>query len=179
MAKQVSTTYGEALFRLAVEENRLDDFFEEAKALHAVFAENEDMVKLLNHPKILKEEKLAFIEKVFADRISKEMAGFFAIIIKKDRQADIPDILAYFIQNVKEYKKIGVAYITSAVPLSAEQTSKVEARLLETTDYKSIEAVYKTDASLIGGIIIRIGDRVVDSSIKTQLFTLKQSLLKA
>lgn len=179
MAKQVSTTYGEALFELAVEENKMDDFFEEAEALRAVFAENEEMVKLLSHPKVLKEDKIAFIESVFQGQVSQAMVGFLTIIIKKDRQGDIPGILEYFIKRVKDYRQIGVAYVTSAVALTAEQKSKVEARLLETTSYKRIEATYDIDASLIGGVVIRIEDRVVDSSVRTQLLTMKQSLLKA
>lgn len=179
MAKQVSTTYGEALFELAMEENRIDDFFEETKTLLAVFSENEEMVKLLRHPKVLKEDKIAFVENVFKGQADEQIVGFLTIIIKKDRQGDIPAILEYFIKRVKDYKKIGVASVTSAVALTDEQQKKVEARLLETTDYESIEVNYAVDAALIGGMVIRIEDRVVDSSIRTRLLTMKQSLLKA
>ncbi|MDE5966132.1 MAG: F0F1 ATP synthase subunit delta [Lachnospiraceae bacterium] len=179
MAKQVSTTYGEALFELAMEENKIDDFFAEAQALFTVFAENEEMVKLLRHPKVLKEDKIAFVENVFEGQASEAMVGFLTIIIKKDRQSDIPSILEYFIKRVKDYKQIGVAEVTSAVALTEEQKSKVQARLLETTDFKSVEVSYKEDSALIGGMVIRIADRVVDSSIRTQLSTMKQTLLKA
>lgn len=179
MAKQVSTTYGEALFELAMEENQVDDFFEEAKSLLAVFSENEEMVKLLNHPKVLKEDKIAFMESVFKGHASDAMVGFLTIIIKKDRQNDIPSILEFFIRRVKDYKQIGIAEVTSAVALTEDQRARVQARLLETTDYKSIEVSYKEDKSLIGGMVIRIADRVVDSSIRTQLSTMKQTLLKA
>lgn len=179
MAKQVSTTYGEALFELAVEENKIDDFFEEAKALLTVFSENEEMVKLLSHPKVLKEDKIAFVENVFKGQANEQITGFLTIIIKKDRQGDIPAILEYFIKRVKDYKQIGVAFVTSAVALTDEQKKKVEAKLLETTDYKSVEVEYSVDAALIGGMVIRIEDRVVDSSIRTRLLTMRQSLLKA
>ena len=79
--------------------------------------------------------------------------------------------------KVKEYKKIGTAYVTSAVELSETQKSQVKERLLATTVYKEFEMNYTVDESLIGGMVIRIGDRVVDSSIKTQLYELKKSLL--
>ncbi len=179
MAKQVSTTYGDALFELAMEENQIDAFFEEAQAVLQIFKENEELAKLLHHPKVLKEEKIAFIEKVFKGQLSEALLGFLVIIIKKDRQGEIESIFQYFIKQVKEYKQIGVAYVTTATPISEAQKSQVEARLLATTNYKTIEANYEVDAALIGGMVIRIEDRVVDSSIRTKLLNMRQTLLKA
>ena len=88
------------------------------------------------------------------------------------------EILVYFTDKVKEYKRIGVAYVTSASMLSDKQKADVENKLLKTTSYKAFEMNYKVDESLIGGMIIRIGDRVVDSSIKTKLSELTKELLK-
>ena len=65
-----------------------------------------------------------------------------------------------------------------AVPLKESQCKEVEKRLLDTTKYKSMEISYGVDASLIGGMVIRIGDRVVDSSIRTKLNELQKDLLK-
>ena len=62
-------------------------------------------------------------------------------------------------------------------PYFPEQKKAVEEKLLSTTGYRSMEMNYETDESLIGGMVIRIGDRVVDSSIKTKLEVLKKSLL--
>ena len=76
MAKLVSKTYGEALFELAVEEGREDAFLEEIMALKEILKENPDFNKLMNHPKILKEEKLSVLDQVFKGRISDELAGF-------------------------------------------------------------------------------------------------------
>ena len=132
----------------------------------------------MNHPKIIKEEKIQLAQQVFADRISKEIMGFLTIIISKDRYRNIDEILDYFLAEVKKYKGIGVATVTTAVPLKEEQRKSVEKKLLETTEYKSMEMHYETDASLIGGMIIRIGDRVVDSSIRTKLTELERTLLK-
>ena len=62
MAKLVSKTYGDALFALAQEENRLDEFFEAAKDVSEILSANEDFGKLMNHPKLTKEEKAKIIE---------------------------------------------------------------------------------------------------------------------
>ena len=76
----------------------------------------------------------------------------------------------------KEHKKIGVAYVSTAAALSDVQKEKVNARLLETTDFETIEMNYTVDESLLGGMVIRIGDRVVDTSIKNKLRELSKQL---
>ena len=70
MAKLVSKTYGEALFELAVEENKLDALMEEVEAVIQVLDDNEDFVKLMCHPKICVEEKCSVLETVFHGRVS-------------------------------------------------------------------------------------------------------------
>ena len=161
MAKLVSKVYGDALFEAAQETKCLDETFEQVLALQ----------------EIVKEEKIQTIDSIFRGRVSDDMMGFLTTVVEKGRQGDIPAIFEYFITTVKEYKKIGIAYVTSAVPLSEEQKAQVTERLLTTTRYVEFEMNYEVDPSLIGGMIIRIGDRVVDSSIKTQLYELKRQLL--
>lgn len=178
MAKLAAQTYGESLFELALEEDKLDLFQKEAEFVQQVLAENEDLVKLMTHPKIGKEEKQNVIENIFKSNISDEMTGFLVIVIKKGRFKEIKAILSYFIARVKEYKKIGVAFVTTAVELREEQKQALIKRLIETTEYETMEMNYATDSSLIGGMIVRIGDRVVDSSIKHKLNDLTRDLLK-
>lgn len=178
MAKLVSKVYGDALFEAAMEKKDLDSVYEEAVALTAVFKENPDLAQLLNHPKIVREEKISIIENIFAGRVSGEMMGFLTIIVDKGRQSELLPIFSYFIAQVKEYKKIGTAHVTSAVELRAEQKEKIEKKLLDTTDYESFEMEYAVDPEIMGGLVIRIGDRVVDSSIRTQLYDMKRELSK-
>ena len=96
----------------------------------------------------------------------------------KGRFCEIEEILGYFIFKVWEEKKIGVACVTSAIVLSDEQKKAIEAKLLETTSYVEIRTRYEVDESLIGGMVIRIGDRVVDSSVKSKLEKMARELNK-
>lgn len=166
------------MFELAVEENKVDELLEEIEQLKAILDDNDEFGKLMTHPKINKEEKLKVVNEVFKGRLSDELLGFVTIVVTKDRYQDMDAILEYFLTEVKKYKGIGVATVTTAVPLREEQCKKIEQKLLETTNYKSMEMHYKEDAALIGGMVIRIGDRVVDSSISTKLNELQKSLLK-
>ena len=176
MAKLVSKTYGDALFAVATEENRMDEFFEAAKAVAEILRTNEDFSKLMNHPKIMKEDKVTIVEETFGNKIPKEMVGLMTVMITKGRAGEMASVLDYFVDLVKEEKKIGKADVTTAIALSESQKAKVVEKLLETTKYETFEMNYKVDESLIGGMVIRIGDRVVDSSIKTKLYDLSREL---
>lgn len=178
MAKLISKTYGDALFELAVEEGKIDVLEEEIIQLQKVLADNDSFGKLMNHPKIIVEEKLQVAKNVFEGRVSDELLGFLTIIISKDRYRDIDTILDYFIAEVKRYKGIGVATVTTAVPLGEDQRGKIEQKLLDTTQYAKMEMHFQVDEALIGGMVVRIGDRVVDSSIRTKLSELQKELLK-
>ncbi len=109
MAKLISKTYGEAIFELAVSENKTDVFTEEIGMVLEVLKENPEFSDLMNHPKIVKEEKLKVIETVFKGRISDELTGFIRLVVEKGRYGQIREILQYFLDAVKQLKGIGVA----------------------------------------------------------------------
>ena len=178
MAKLVSKTYGDALFEVALEQNRLEEYKEEAVAVRKAMEENPDLLKLMTHPKIVKEEKIKIIEEIFAGKVSAELVGLLRMIVDKGHFLEADAVLEYFIDAVKEYENIGTAYVTSAMELSEAQKAAVEKRLLETTRYVKFEMHYSVDAALIGGMVIRIGDRVVDSSVRTKLYDLTRELSK-
>ena len=176
MAKLVSKTYGEALFKLAMEENTLDQIAEEAKVVLEAFQGNEDLAKLLNHPKVSKEEKVKVVETIFKGKFSDSIVGFLVLIVEKGRYNEIDNIFHYFLSEVMEHKNIGVAYVTSAFPLSESQKKDIEDRLLQVTKYVEFKMNFEVDKELIGGIVIRIGDRVIDGSIRNKLNEMTKQL---
>lgn len=178
MAKLISKTYGEALFEIAMEENKMDELFEEVQATAQILKENPELHQLLMHPKISKEEKISVTESIFKGRISDELTGFLNLVIQKERYGELNAILQYFVDKIKEEKGIGIAYVTTAMELKESQKKQIVDKLLETTGYKEMEMHYEVDDTIIGGMVIRIGDRVVDSTIKSKLELLKKQLYK-
>ena len=152
-------------------------FMDETLGLIEVIQTNTDFTQFMNHPKIPKEDKVNVVKNVFENRISKELIGFLITIIEKDRYNEIEAILREFIFKIKEYSNIGRAYVTTAIALKDKEKNDIETRLLATTRYKTIECIYDVDQSLIGGMVIKMGDRVVDSSIRTKLGKLQKELL--
>lgn len=178
MAKLVSKTYGDALFDVAVEDNTLDDLLAEVEAVTDILHSNEEYIGLLSHPRLAVEEKVSLIEKAFKGKVSDTLLGFLMTITGKGRFTEIFDILDYFVMRVWEEKKIGVAYVTSASELSSQQKKEIEEKLLATTKYVEFRMNYAVDKAIIGGLVIRIGDRVVDSSVRTKLANMAKELSK-
>ncbi len=178
MAKLVSKTYGEALFELAHEEDKASMMLEEIQSVRQILESNPEFRKLMLHPGIPKQEKLELVDEVFKGRTSDEITGFLRIVVDKERFGDLESIFQYFIDKEKEFQGIGVAYVSTPKPLDLEGKSMVKNKLLETTDFKTIEMHYDVKPDLIGGMVIRIGDRVVDSSIKSRLNDLTKELLE-
>ena len=176
MAKLVAKTYGDALFTLALDENKTDALYEEVTDLQDILKSNPELKALMNHPKITRDEKLKVVEDVFKGRLDDELTGFLVLLLKKDRYSELDAILEYFTAKVKEYKGIGVAYVTSAVELKDSQKDEIKNKLLSTTDYRQMEMHYVVDKDVIGGVVIRLGDKVVDSSIRTRLENIKKEL---
>lgn len=177
MAKLVSGTYGEALFELASEKNTVSAMLEEVSGLQMVLKENKVLSVLMNNPKVSKDEREGIIKEVFQGRLSDDLLYFLILLVQKGRYAHVEEILAYFTDRVKEAEGIGTAYITTAVELTPAKKDEIHKKLLATTSYREIEVIYQVDPEIIGGMTVRINDRVVDSSIKTKLEKMERSLL--
>lgn len=166
------------MFSLAIEQNNLDAIWNEVKMIRDTVLENPEFVSLLCHPEMTQEKKISMLENIFKGNICDDSMGFLHVLIRKGRIGEIVAILDYFDKKAKEYNKIGVVSVSTPMPLSDNQKEKVENRLLEVSDYESLEVHYELDESLLGGIVIRIGDRVLDNSIRTKMDMLSRQLYK-
>ena len=178
MAKLVSKVYGDALFSLATEENQVDELWEEAAMVHEAVDTNPDFLSVLCHPELTMEKKLSLLQDVFQKGLSQHMMGLLNVMLKKGRIGEILPVLDYFIEQAKEYSKIGVVSVATPMALSDRQREQLENRLLEVSGYESLEMQYQLDESLLGGMVIRIGDRVLDNSIRSKLEAMSRQLYK-
>ena len=177
MAKLVSKVYGDAMYALATEQpDRMDELQKEAEAIASILQEDPEFIQIMNHPEVSEEEKQSLLDTVWQGKISDETLELLHLLVEKHHFESVVDVMNYFVDEVKEYRKIGKCTVTVPMELSDEKKKAIENRLLETTEYKSLEIAYEIDPSLIGGMQIRIGDRVVDSSVKTRLNDLAHSL---
>ncbi len=174
----MSKVYGDALFSIAIEENKLDTIWEEIRTIREVVQDNPDFLAVICHPEMEQEKKLSVLDDIFKGKMSDDTMGFLNVLIRKGRFGEILSILDYFDEQAKAYKKIGVVKVSTPMALDDAQREQVETKLLEVTEYESLEVEYEIDESLLGGIVIRIGDRVLDNSIRSKMELMSRQLYK-
>lgn len=182
MAEVVAKVYGEALFQAIMEseenEKRSRELIEEITTVRRIVRDNPELDKLMLHPVVLRSEKIDVLRNIFGSWVCPELMGLFELVIHQDRYTDLPDIFKYFLDKLKAIHKIGKAEVTSAVELTYEQKARIHERLLETTHYNELDMSFSVEPELLGGIKIRINDRIVDGSVRTKLEEMKKELLQ-
>lgn len=175
MAKLVLRPYATALFEIAKEQDKTEEFADQVRVVIDTIEENDQYMELLLHPKVTQEEKIELINTVFNQKVADEIAGILNVILHKGRQNVLLDILKEFLMMVNEHLGILKATVTSAVELNEKQLRQIKVNIQKTTD-KEVDLHAVVDQSIIGGMIIRVGDNVVDASIAGRIQELKEGL---
>jgi F-type H+-transporting ATPase subunit delta len=175
VAKLVIKRYATALFDIATEENKMQQYELEVQTIVKALGDEPDFTGILQNQKITLDEKLKVIEKVFASQVSASIVGLMALVVKKGRQQFLIQILQTFLELVKKQKGILKASVTSAVELKAEQIEKIKSQL-ENGTKSQVEMETVVDPSIIAGLVIRVGDKVVDASVQGKMQALKKQL---
>ncbi|PID41792.1 MAG: F0F1 ATP synthase subunit delta [Proteobacteria bacterium] len=168
--------YAKALFAIGKEDGTYEACNKVLQDVAALFTSNPDVKDALTNPLY----PLDIREKVMAGIIGivgaeKVMGNFLTLLVQKKRADILPEIAEAFSIMVDEDKNISHGTVVSAVELDAELQGKVQTTLEKLTG-KKVELTASVDPSIIGGIIARVGDLVLDGSIRTQLASLKDSI---
>ena len=178
MAREIESVYGGALFEAAVEKGRLRELYEEAGAVIIGLDDNPELVSILENPSIDSDKKEELLKAIFSGRVDELIANTLMLAVEKGHSRYLTKILNVFIKAAMKELGIGEATVRTAFPLTDAQKKQVEDKILTTAKFNEVIIDYKVEKSLIGGMIIKIGDRVVDSSIANQLESLRKSLMK-
>lgn len=169
---KVASRYAKSLLEIAIEQNSLEELHNDMQLVKSVCDNNHDLVLLLKNPIVRGDKKKAVLDKVFSGNISVMASTFINIILTKKREAILLDIADAFINVYKDHKNIKSAEVTTAVALNEEQRNKIVALLKENQD-SDIELKETVDTNIIGGMILRVGDKQIDESIKRKLTNLE------
>lgn len=168
MAELVSKTYSEALFEVAKEDNKVDELQAEFEFVVSSFKEYPEFYEIFKTPKINFEEKKRIIHEIFADKVSESLLNFIYVILDKKRGSDILEIKSAFDQRVDDYKGIAKVTVETVLPLTESQLSAITEKLaVKTGKQVVIETVI--NKSLVAGMVIKMGDHVIDGSVKYKL----------
>lgn len=170
---RAASRYVKSLLSLAVEQKSLDAVHKDMQLFSKTVEENRQFRLMLTSPIIKHDTKREILEKLFKGKVNKLTLSIFDIITKKNREPLLPAIAKEFHSAYNDYKGIGVASVTTAVPLDAKLKGEIEKLVKKYSDKKEIELVEKIDKDMIGGFVLNVGDKQIDASIKNKLKALK------
>jgi len=174
---KVAKRYAKSLLDLAKEKGAIDAINNDMKLFTDVIKENHDLLLLLENPIISGDKKLAILHQIFRNKIDKITSSFFEIVVKKGREKYLNQIAKDFINQYKTLKGIQSAEIISAVGLDDKLRKQVYDIIRKSTN-SEIELVEKVNKDLIGGFVLRVGDKQYDASISSSLRKLTQAFSK-
>ena len=178
MDQLTAKRYAKALFQIALEKNEIGAYCDQIKAVYDIFGTDESLLKIICHPGLIGSHKMRLLESAFKGRIADDILGFFAVILRKNRESELMGILQAFMDMAWAHNHQVTATITSAVPLSESQIYDIRTKLSQKID-KQVDVVSEIDPSLIAGLTIRVDGRFIDASVKRQLDNMKKSMLQA
>lgn len=177
-ANAIARRYAKALVQLAVEEGSVDKFHGELARIETLFATNPELGSLLANPANSIEAKLAILKDVTARLgLSGTVNNFLFLVQERNRLSCLPAIFANYSTLADQLSGIVRAVVTSALPLDEARTGEIKSALEKSTGKKVILKV-EIDPALIGGVVTKIGDKVLDGSVKTQLTRIEDILQK-
>lgn len=170
---RAASRYVKSLLDLAVQQNALDKVHEDMLLFSKVVDENRNFELLLRNPIVKHDKKRDILEQLFKGKVHPLTMAIFDIITKKNREPLLPAIAAEFHNSYNEFKGIRKASVTTATPLEAPARTQLEQLVKKYSDRQQVELVEHVDKDMIGGFVLKIGDRQVDASLKNKLKALK------
>lgn len=175
MASIVSERYALSLYEVAKEANKVEELMNELNAVCDIFSQNPDLMKVLKTPSIQLAEKKSTISAIFEGRIDPYLLNFLMLITEKRRISLIFEMAESYKQQY--YFEEGICEVTAitAAPMDDALTEKLKNKMCVVTGKR---VVLKTvvDQSILGGIVIKVDNKEIDTSIKTKLNELAQQL---
>lgn len=169
--------YATALFQLADETGRVDAVASDLTAIAALIAESPDLERMISSPAISRNDQnnaiTAILNKAGADEL---VSKFLGVIAENGRLFALPQIIDRFLADLAAHRGEVSAEVVSAVPLDAKLEAEVKKAVSGVAGSDKISLSMRVDETLIGGLVVRIGSRMIDTSIKTKLNKLEMTM---
>jgi F-type H+-transporting ATPase subunit delta len=174
---QIARPYANALFELAQGEGSIADVENGLVAISRLASESPDFARFLRSPVIVAEDKAAAIDAILAKAgtVQPLVANFVKLVARNGRLFALTAIISVFRDLAAAARGEVTAEVTSAEPLSGDQLKKLAATLKEKIG-KTVTLNEHVDPALIGGLVVKVGSRMIDSSLRTKLDAMKVAM---
>lgn len=175
MTVLLEKTYADALFQLSVEENAVEETYQELMFISQIFSENTDYIKMLSLPTVNVQDKFKSLSEVFSGRISTLVYNFLMILVDKNRISLIYKIADAFKNTYYEKNGILEVIATTSKPLNSTLKEKLINKL-EAISSKKIILIEKVDSSILGGIVLSYKNTQIDASVKSRIDNMRAQI---
>lgn len=173
----VAKRYSQALFELAQNDEELGQFFNDLKSINTTIDQSVELKTFLSHPAFNNETKKEIIKEIFEGKINKNILNFLYVLIDRNRIYALGAIINHLEELMdKKYNILTVEVIT-AIELSYEMKEKLTNKL-QNLYQKQIKVKTEIDEDILGGMMLKIGDKIVDGTIKAKLNNMKRTLIQ-
>ena len=176
LSNELANKYAKAVFELALEEEKLQEVENDLKFIVQTISLQQDLSDFIYHPHVKLEAKKEIFTKIFRAEIGDLTNKFMSLLFDKKREMLLPQIVSEYEILANEAQNIVKAEIIVAGELSAEQRTALINKLSNVTG-KKVVVEFKIETGILGGVIVKIGDKLIDGSVVRQLEALKTQLL--
>jgi F-type H+-transporting ATPase subunit delta len=169
----IALRYNKSLLHLAIEQGVLEEVHSDMRLINRVSKENPLFTMMLENPVISHQKKLSVLKAIFGKKVSKLTMSLFEVISRKNREDILPEIASAFHEQYNEYKGIAEATVITQYPIDSNERKDFEATVKKTTGAKSVELTEIVDPDVIGGFLLKIGDKQIDNTLRSKLNELK------
>lgn len=174
---KVGSRYAKAFLGLVNEKGKLDVAIKDMEMVHKTISENRDLQVLLKSPVINTDKKVGILKKIYEKQVSDVTMLYLELITKNRREGVLGEISEAFIAQYNAMKDITTATVTSAAVLSDAAKKRIE-EIVQKEVGGTVELSMEVNPELIGGFVLRIGDKQLDTSILSKISELKQEFGK-
>src|SRR2546426_2957726 len=171
----IARRYAGAMFDIGLKQHSLERTLEDVRGIAQVFAHRK-LAYLLREPKVPAKRKETAIRQALADKVLPTSLNLALLVVQRELVELMPNIASELEQLVLDYKNQAIAEVTTAMKLDDAHTNLIK-QALERRTGKTILVKTKVQPEILGGVIARVGDRIIDGSIRYRLSALRQQLL--
>lgn len=175
MIDVIANRYAEALFQLSEDENITKEIYNELHDVVEVIKNNKELDNVLKSPLVAKNEKTQLIEALFNNKINNDLKNFLKILVEKGRISSLKSIELTFKELLNDKHNIIEGTVISAIVLTEKQVKELEEKLSKKYN-KNVTLENEVDQSILGGVLVRLGNTQIDGSVKTRLNNIKDQL---
>nr|ASQ39855.1 ATP synthase F1 delta subunit [Glaucocystis sp. BBH] len=176
IVSKISQPYAEALFQAAEANNLVESISQDLTFLSNSFENDTQLNQFLTSPTFQVIEKKEAIKKLFSDKIHPFTINFVSLLLDKNRISNFYEIAEKFQELVLKTNKVLLAKVITAVEFSTEQKKLVGDMIAKQTGASKVDLEFQINSRLIGGFVIYIGSQVIDASLISQIFRIRNSL---